>query len=85
VRCVVPRRFCCSEDRSSSLIQEGRPSLFWAEIGPGGQAKCRPRPSPTSVISRRAGSDQNRSMGRFRLKYFLSVFHFSETGISLFN
>jgi hypothetical protein len=25
------------------------------------------------------------SMGRFWLKYFLSVFHFSETGISLFN
>jgi hypothetical protein len=64
------RWFCCSEDRSSLLIQDGRPSLFRAEIGPGGQAKCRPKPSPPSANSRQAGPDQNRSMGHFRLKYF---------------
>jgi hypothetical protein len=63
------RQFCCSDDRSLSLIQDGRPSLLWAEIGPGGQAKCRPRPLPPSVNSRRAGPNQNRSMGRFRIKY----------------
>jgi hypothetical protein len=36
-------------------IAHHRPSPLWAELGPGGRVKSRPRPSPYSENSVRAG------------------------------
>jgi hypothetical protein len=76
--------FCSSENDAWSLIRDGWLTLIWARSGPGGRAKCRPRPSPLSVNSWRAGPDRNRSMGYFGLSIF-KYFHFLEIGIRLFN
>jgi hypothetical protein len=59
-------------------IAHHRPSPLWAELGPGGRVKSRPRPSPYSENSVRAGpgviNDLDQTRISFQANFWLKEF-----------